>query len=219
MNTLAIVHTTPVTIEPLKILAKEKIPDYQVINFVDDSILPQLVEDPGHMIFVKRKIIQYMKFAEETGADIILNACSSVGEVVGEAEKQLHIPVVRIDEAMAEQAVSKGTKIAIAATLATTLTPTKALLEAKAKGAGKQIELETVTAHEAYQKLMNGEQEEHDHILKEQLEQMAHQSDLVVLAQASMARVAAQLPKSLQSKFLSSPALGMQRVKEIAERI
>ncbi len=218
MKTLAIVHTTPVTIEPLKALAGELLPDHQVINFVDDSILPKLIEDPSHMSFVRKKIIQYMKFAEKTGADIILNACSSVGEVVKEAKKEVNIPVVRIDEAMAEKAISEGNKIGVVATLATTLNPTMALLESKAAETGKEIQLESNVASEAYQRLMNGEKEEHDHILKDLLKKMANEVDVVVLAQASMARVVAQLPKSSQSKFLSSPKLGMLRVREIAER-
>lgn len=214
MKRLAIVHTTPATVESLKALANELLPDYQVINFVDDSILPDLVEDINNMPFVKQKIIQYMKFAEESGADIILNACSSVGEVVSAAEKEVSIPVVRIDEAMAEKAINEGEKISVAATLPTTLHPTKALLEAKAEEAGKNITLKSEVFSEAYQNLQQGNKEKHDQLLADALERMAKEADLIVLAQASMANVVPRLPESLQSKFLSSPRLGMLRVIE-----
>ena len=39
------------------------------------------------------------------------------------------------------------------------------------------------------------------------------QVDVVVLAQASMARVLPHLPEDLRDKFLTSPRLGMERVK------
>ena len=48
MDKLAIIHTTAVTIEPLGALAAEMLPGWQVINFLDDSILPQLRESGGH---------------------------------------------------------------------------------------------------------------------------------------------------------------------------
>ena len=44
MHKLAIIHTTPATVEPLKALAAEIVPGVNVVNFVDDSILPQLRE-------------------------------------------------------------------------------------------------------------------------------------------------------------------------------
>ncbi|WP_179107247.1 aspartate/glutamate racemase family protein [Sediminibacillus massiliensis] len=214
---LAIVHTTPLTVEPLKALAKDYIPDYQIVNFVDDSILPQLNENGGNTEEVEERLIQYMRYAEQAGADVILNACSSVGEVAAKAREQINTPVVRIDEPMAELAIEKGEKIGVAATLATTLNPTIALLRSKSYELNKQVEFQSRIAGEAYQCLLAGDKDGHDEKLKAVLSDLASESDVVVLAQASMARVVTSLPEEMQDKFLSSPALGMQRVKETIE--
>ena len=83
---LAIIHTTPATIEPLKALASEMLPDYEVVNFVDDSILPQLARNGGDIREVEERWTSYARFAEQGGADVILSACSSVGELAARAQ-------------------------------------------------------------------------------------------------------------------------------------
>jgi Asp/Glu/hydantoin racemase len=218
MSTLAIVHTTSVTVDSLKALALELMPEVSVVNFVDDSILPQLKANGGDVSKVAQRLVQYAKFAEEVGASVILNACSSVGEVVPLAQEAVSIPVVRIDEAMAEKAVKTGSKIVVAATLGTTLDPTMRLLESKARSSGKNVTLDALLVAEAYEKLIQGDKEGHDRLLAARLEEAGKTADVVVLAQASMAQVLTALPASKQGKFLTSPRLGMERVKVVLEK-
>lgn len=216
-RTIAIIHTTPLTIEPLKALAAELLPGADVVNFVDDSILPQLKRNDGDVQAVVDRLSHYAQFAEQVGADVILNACSSVGGVVAQMRQQVSIPIVRIDEAMAEQAVQRGRRIGVAATLATTLNPTIQLVQSKADAAGVQVEIVPLLADTAYQKLLAGDKAGHDADLAAALADLAASVDVVVLAQASMARVVAALPSDQQDKYLSSPRLGMERVKAALE--
>lgn len=213
MTKLAIIHTTSATVDSMKNLAAEMLPGYELINFVDDSILPQLGQNGGNLAEVEERLIHYARFAEQAGADVILEACSSVGEVVTKMQSAIAIPIVRIDEAMAEQAVQRGNRLGVAATLPTTLQPTTRLLQAKAQMAGKQVEVKPLLIAGAYQKLMAGDREGHDNLLVEKLEELARTVDVVVLAQASMARVLPRLSDADQEKILVSPRLAMERVK------
>ena len=215
MPTLAIIHTTPATIDTLKALAAELLPGYDVVNIVDDSVLPQLIRNGGDVSEVQGRLVQYARNAAEVGADVILEACSSVGEVVAQMRAAVDVPVVRIDEAMAEEAVRRGTRIGVAATLPTTLNPTVRLLQAKSAEAGKRLDIQTALAESAYRKLMAGDRDGHDADLLEVLTALAEDVDVVVLAQASMARVLARMPEAQQRKFLSSPRLGMERVRDV----
>lgn len=215
MPKLAIIHTTPVTVDTLKTLANEILPDYKVVNFVDDSILPQLAENGGNISEVEDRLLHYAQFAETVGADVILSACSSVGEVVARMRERVSIPVVRIDDAMSEAAVQRGTRIGVAATLPTTLRPTLELLKQKAAAIHKEVQLESCLVDSAYQKLMAGDREGHDTALAEALTELAQNVDVVVLAQASMARVLPRLPEAIQDKFLTSPRAGVERVKAV----
>lgn len=215
MIKLAIIHTTPATVEPMKALAAELLAGCDLNNFVDDSILPQLAQNGGNLADVEERLLHYARFAEQAGADVILEACSSVGELVHKMRAAVSIPVVRIDEAMSEEAVRRGARLGVAATLATTLQPTARLLRAKAQASGRQIEVTPLLIEGAYQKLMSGDREGHDDLLVEKLQELAQVTDAVVLAQASMARVLPRLPAAEQDKFLVSPRLAMQQVKNI----
>jgi Asp/Glu/hydantoin racemase len=218
MGKLAIIHTTTATVEPLRALADELLPGCQVFNIVDDSILPRLAENGGDLSAVAGRVAQYMRFAAEAGADVILEACSSIGELVAPNRALLPVPLVRIDEAMADAAVARGERIGVAATLATTLEPTKRLLLERAALAGKAISLTPALAATAYQRLMAGDRAGHDAALAEALLELAPQVDCVVLAQASMARVLPQLPEAQREKFLTSPRLAMEQVREALAR-
>ena len=215
MPKLAIIHTTSATVESMKALATEVLPDCELVNFVDDSILLQLGQNGGNLTDVEERLIHYARFAEQVGAEVILEACSSVGEVVSKMQSAVSIPVVRIDEAMAEQAVQRGEHVGVAATLQTTLQPTTRLLQAKAQMLGKQVEITPLLIEGAYQKLMAGDREGHDNLLVEKLQELVRIVDVVVLAQASMARVLPRLSAADQDKILVSPRLAMERVKNV----
>lgn len=218
MPKLAIIHTTPATIEPLKALAKDVLPGVTVLNFVDDSILPQLRDNGGNLNDVTDRLVQYAVFAQQVGANVILNACSSVGPVVDAMQAKVSLPVVRMDDAMATRAVTLGERIGVAATLATTLDPTLKLLQAKATQANNnrsspQVQFVPHLIDSAYEKLLAGNAQGHDEDLVQALTVLAAQTDVVVLAQASMARVVSHLPADQQDRFLTSPRLGMECVK------
>ncbi|PGY15121.1 aspartate/glutamate racemase family protein [Bacillus sp. AFS031507] len=210
---LAIIHTTPVTIESLKDLANKMIGECEIINLVDDSILPQLGKNGGNVQEIADRWEGYAKVAEQLGADCILNACSSIGELVAFTQPKIATPIIRIDDAMAEFAISSAEKIGVAATLETTLRPTLDLLKQKAAEQQKNVEFEPILVSSAYQKLIANDKEGHDLDLSVALRELAKKVDIVVLAQASMARVVSSFTPDEQRHFVTSPELGMEAVK------
>jgi aspartate/glutamate racemase len=219
MRTLAIIHTTPATVDSLKTLANDLIPGWELLHIVDESVLPQLARNGGNLSEVEDRLLIYARAAEQAGAEILLEACSSVGELVEKMRRLVSIPVVRIDEAMAELAVQRAERIGVAATLPTTLAPTRRLLEEQARAARKQVTLESKLIEGAFEKLSAGDRAGHDALLIQGLSDLAQTVDVVVLAQASMARVIPQLPVGEQEKFLTSPRSAMQRVQAISAKI
>ncbi|MFD1676627.1 aspartate/glutamate racemase family protein [Alicyclobacillus fodiniaquatilis] len=214
-DTLFIIHTTPVTVASLNELAKEMMPTTRVFNIVDDSILPQLQQNGADLTEIEERWFFYAQTAAKQGADCVLSACSSVGELADRAQAQLPIPVLRIDSAMAEKALTFGPRIGVAATLATTLGPTTRLLEQSAARSGREVTIHPVLVDEAYRQLQKGDVDAHDRVLLDALFALRAQVDVVVLAQASMARAVANLPAHEQAYYLTSPRLGMARVQQI----
>ena len=215
MNKLAIIHTTAVTIPLLKELASEILPGCTLLHWLDDSILSQLREGMRRRPDRGKQMVHLCPVCGRSGAECILSACSSVGDIAERAAGTVSVPVVRIDDAMADLAVSRGRRIGVAATLETTMRPTLNLLHRKAADQQDSIQLIPLVVSEAYAKLMDGDQKGHDELLAEQLQQLAQQCEVVVLAQASMSWVIPALPKEIGSRILTSPRLGMERLKRL----
>ena len=118
--------------------------DVELLSLEDASILAE-VREAGYVTTAPaaRLIGMYMK-AAEAGVDAMLNLCSSVGEVADcaqDAARYLGVPIVRVDEEMCREAVRKGQKIAVMATLPTTLEPTKNTINRVAREMGRHVEL------------------------------------------------------------------------------
>ena len=212
MTTIAVIHTGPVTVQLLKDQIGEQIPGARVINIVDDSLLDD-VRAAGRLTpEVASRIHSYMANAQAMGVDIILNACSSVGEAVDSVRNFLSTPIVKIDEAMAEEASSIGRRVGVVATVPTTLEPTVRLVKKKAGELGRTVDVTERIAEGAFDALLSGDSARHDEIVKRAISNLAEHVDVVVLAQVSMARLVPQLG-DLRVPVLSSPRSGVAALK------
>ena len=185
---------------------------------VDESLIRNTVAAGYVETATARRVISQIDSAGRAGADAVLVTCSSIGEVVTTAAGLFDFPVIRVDDAMAEKAVSIGNRIGVLATLRTTLEPTIALVHkmARTMAPGRQITVEDMLCEGAFKAVMAGDGSTHDTLVRAALLKLMAQVDVVVLAQASMARVLATMdPASLIVPVLSSPELAVQRVADV----
>lgn len=210
--TVAVIHTSPATVELFARLLAEQLPEARIVNMLDDSVLPELRDNGGDITAIAPRWSQYARIAKDGGACVILNACSSIGELCATVEQALGIPVIRVDTAMAAKAVELGKIVAVAATLPSTLRPTCELLAATAQTHGRGIEIHPLLVEGAYTALIAGNRDGHDDLIAEALTRAAAFADVVVLAQASMARVLPRLTPEQQAKCLTSPGLAVASV-------
>jgi Asp/Glu/hydantoin racemase len=210
---IAILHTSLVfvSVEPvINDLIAELVPDAEVMHFVDSDVLATVMREQGISSSSEARMTHLAQAAEAAGADIIFSACSSLGPAVDIAARSLHTPVVKIDDAMAMQAAREGTRIGVLATVPTTLGPTSDLIQAKADEIGRSITLERRLCEGAFSVLMSGDRAKHDAIVIEQAMNLAEKVDLIVLAQASMSRLAGVLQEKTAMTVLSSPRIGVE---------
>jgi len=119
------------------------------------------------------------------------------------------VPVQRIDRAMAEAAVAKGSRILIAACVASTVGPTSDLVAKVAQEAGRDVVLRVVLIADAWPKFMAGDVQGYQAAIVERLAAEKGDADVVVLAQASMAGAAPEAERRLGLPVLTSPRLGV----------
>lgn len=213
MATLALLHTGAVVIKPINDIVRTLMPNIRVINFMDDGIVADIFREGGVTDPIRARLIHLGQSAAEAKADALVITCSSISEMASTVAEASGLPVFKIDEAMAEEAVRRGTRIGVLATLPTTLEPTCRLIESSARAAGKAIVIRKELAHEAFKQLSQGNADAHDQILRAAIEKLAATEDVIVLAQASMARLIEGSSFRLTVPVLASPLLGMKLVQ------
>lgn len=210
MKKAAVVHTTPVTIPTLKQLIMENTAEeVEVINFLDDSMLPEINRAGRITEGVKYRLNSLLMLAQAAGADAVLCACSSIGSLAEEGRAFIRIPVLRVDAPMAERAAGYG-RIGVAATLQSTILPTTDLIGRLAGKAGKNPQIQSMVIEGVGNLLAQGRGDEYDRIVSGKLKELLAQNDVVVLAQASMARAAECFPEEEKRRLLTSPVSGAQ---------
>lgn len=209
-KTLGLVHTSATLVPVFQELCKQYIPHVNVFNIVDDSLIKQVISRGELRADTARRVVNYAGSAESAGADYIMFTCSSIGAAVEAAADLTQVPVLRVDQPMADQAVATGSRIGVIATLPTTLAPTSDLVQRRAAVVGKDIQLKAVLCEGAFEALMGGNPALHDTMVAKALKELSTQVDVIVLAQASMARVVDTLSESEKIvSILASPPIAM----------
>lgn len=208
---VAFIHTGAVVIPPVADLAREHLAGVTTVNYLDDKIVADL-GDPERAASVPERLIDLAQAARASGADVVMFTCSSISHLAGPTTDAVGIPVLRIDEAMADDAVTAGDRIAVLATLPTTLTPTLALLRERAERAGRAPEFVSEVVEGAFAAVSGGDRATHDRLVGAAIERLAADADVVVLAQASMASAAEGV--DVQARVLTSLDPGIRRLSE-----
>jgi len=216
MPTLGLVHNSPMLAPVFNEIAARVMPDVRILHFVDESTIKNTIA-AGHLQkSTMRQVIRLVGSTFDAGCDVAMVTCSSIGRAVEMAAELYDQPVLRVDRAMAEQAVASAKRIGVVATLSTTLDPTADLVRRVAAEQGKDIELVAHLCEGAFDAVMAGDGATHDRIVGEALTTALADVDAIVLAQASMARVVTTLPEgAVKAPVLSSPELGMLRAAEV----
>ncbi|MBE7540043.1 MAG: aspartate/glutamate racemase family protein [Opitutaceae bacterium] len=210
-KTLALIHTSATLVPVFQQLTKAKLASVETFNIVDDSLVRQIGAKGGITPDISARVAAYIGSAASGGADHILVTCSSIGPAVEEAAPTVRVPVLRVDQPMADRAVRTGRRIGVIATLPTTLTPTADLVRRRAAAAGREMELTSRLCDGAFDALMAGDAQKHDTIVAAALRELSRSVDVIVLAQASMARVVDTLTESEKRvPILASPPLAIE---------
>jgi Asp/Glu/hydantoin racemase len=209
-KTLALIHTSATLVPVFQQLCKTHLPDVATFNIVDDSLVRAIGQKGALTPDIARRVEAYITSAEAGGADHILVTCSSIGPAVEASAPFCAVPVLRVDQPMADLAVQTGSRIGVIATLRTTLEPTTDLVRRRAAAAGRTLHLTARLVEGAFDALMAGDAATHDRLVAEALRQLAGEVEVVVLAQASMARVVDTLAaEDRRVPILASPPLAI----------
>ena len=205
---LAFLHTLAANVEVFEALATGRRPDLNVRHAVGDDLLSE-ARATGVTAELTTRVHDAMRDLASTGAKIVVCTCSTIGGAAEVTETGGRFIAMRIDRPMADRAVVLGPHVLVAAALASTLGPTRALLEDSARRANVPLRLEERLIDGAWTHFEHGDRDRYYQVIAEALTLDVSRFGAVVLAQASMAP-AADRCRNATVPILSSPRLGVE---------
>ncbi len=217
---IAFLHTVFPAFGIFDPLIKELLPPDLVVYHITDEILAKLVVAQGGLSpFLYRRVAEHAFAAEQAGAELLQMTCSSISPCADYVSALVSIPVLKVDIPMIDKAFTVGRRIGVAATAMSALSPLVELVRLRAGELGKSVEVEPAFCEGAYIALFSrGDAETHDRIVREVLRDLMNRSDVILLAQASMQRVADTIPSDEQRvPILASPRLAVEHLREMLQ--
>ena len=148
-------------------------------------------------------------------ADAVLLTCSTLGAAAELATNTTSIPVMRVDAALAREAVKDGGRIAVLCAIETTVEPTKLLFEAAAHATGAEVVVRLVP--HAWEAFKAGNRDRYLAMIAQAVDEtMRFGATRVALAQASMAGAATLVATG--PPLLDSPTVGLAAAIAAASR-
>lgn len=190
-------------------------PDIQVYNIMDDSLLLDTRKYGGMTPTIASRMLNYAKAAENSGADGVIVTCTSVNHATKMIRPLLNIPVINIEEPVAEMAAASGKRIGVLGTIPTSPSAISWEIEESAARLGKEIEIVPVVVDGAFDVLQSGDRDKHDEMVCEALYKLAKEVDCVVFAQISMSLLKHE---AVEVPVLKIGTSGFEKIKALMEQ-
>ena len=211
---ITLIHATPVAIEPICASFKRLWPQADVTNLLEDSLSADLAAAGQLDQAMINRFCTLARYAESCGADGILFTCSAFGPAIEAARAAVKIPVLKPNEAMMEEALATGPRIALLATFEPSLPAMQEELEQLATRRRTRIAITTRAEPAAYAALHAGQGAEHDRLIAAAAEELGD-CDALLLCQFSMASAAERIASRRGRSVFTSPYSTVARLKQL----
>lgn len=218
---IGLVHTVPALAGAFEQMLTEAEPRAAAIHVADAWLLRTAIE-VGVDERVRTRVAGHAAHLASEGAHAVLLTCSSIGETASAAAERSGVEVVRVDAAMVQDAVDRARlagqvdgrsgRIAVLATLDSTLGPTGRLVTAATEGCDADLSINTGVVDGAAAARAAGDHADHDRRILDAVRNAAALADVVILAQASMAAALGDAEADIDVPVLTSPAGGVRSV-------
>ncbi len=213
---VALVHATDLAVEPINSAFAEIYPEAELSNILDDSLLGDLAAANGEVTEpLLARLANLVRYGQSAGADAVLLTCSSFGPAAAGFQDLVEVPFLRADDALVDEALARGRRIGVVATVPSALVTAEQALQNAAHG--RAITVQGRLCEPAFAALKAGDKDRADRLVAEAASELARDCDVVMLAQYSMTGAIANLSDDVSNRVLSSPHQGVLRLKSLLE--
>lgn len=204
MKSISLIHTVPMTLENVEKYILEKNDKIIINNILDDYIL--FLVKKGKLIEAEKRLLHLIELAKESGSDLIIIVCSSLGELT----KSFSDPkVLLVDQFMIDKA-SIYNNILVVATAETALEVTTN----KILGKNKYITANTLFVNNALEEYKSGNKENHDNCILDAIKFRIENRkfDAIILSQVSMGHLKNKLESLTNVRILTALDLLLENI-------
>lgn len=209
-----LIHATAVAVAPINEAFARLWPEAEVCNLLEDSLSRDLRSAGALTEPLKRRFLELARYARGAGADGILFTCSAFGEAIDACKRDADIPVLKPNEAMLEEALNQGDRIALLATFPPAIDSMSEELVAAASARGRRVVLQQAACPAAIEALHAGDVATHDQLISELIAPLAD-VDVICFAQFSMTSAAPSCAELTCVPVLTTPDTAVLRMKQL----
>jgi hypothetical protein len=209
---IALIHATPVAMEPIQDAFTALWPEADLINILEDSLTAdrsRSAEIPDDLV---KRIIALTHYGMSTGSDAVLFTCSAFGPAIERAAAQTGVPVLKPNEAMFEAAILRGGKSAMLYTFPPAKESMEQEFREEVSRRGLDAEVESVFVPGAIEAVRSGDVATHNRLIAKAAASLSgYQS--ITLAQFSMARALNDVVAATSIPVFSSPEQAVLKLR------
>ena len=211
---IALIHATPVAVEPIRDAFQRLWPEAELANLLDDVLAIDRAKDADFTPDIRRRVLALAGYAHELGAKAILFTCSAFGPLIEEAGRHLPVPVLKPNEAMFEEALSFGERIGMIATFEPSISTMQAEFAEDAVRLRPRATLTTRLAADAMTAMRAGDAATHNRLVAASAEGFSG-IEALMLAQFSTARAQEAVGAVTSIPVLSSPDAAVRKLRRL----
>lgn len=209
---VALLHGTPVAVEPIQRAFATRWPEAEIVNLLDDSLSVDRAKDHDLTPRMFERFVDLGGYAHRIGAEAILVTCSAFGPAIERMARELPVPVLKPNEAMFREAIGRGRRIGMLATFAPSVLTMTEEFEQFVGEAAASATLETIVVEGAMDALRKGDADRHNALIAARAAELAH-CDAIMLAHFSTSRALAAVVAAVGTPVLTAPDAAVDRIR------
>jgi hypothetical protein len=196
-----LVHPYFPAMAPIDAAFKQGWPEAQTVNLLDESLYADVPQDGTLSPLLYGRVATLLNHCVGSGADGIVFTGTTFGPAI-EAVRPLKVPLLRVEEAMAEQAVGMGRDILLVCSAKRAMPVIRGSLEAAAQRQNLTPRISELWVSGAKDALAQGGMEAHDRLIAREVEASGH-AGTIVIGQISMVGAGAYLSPEIMRRTVT----------------
>src|SRR5882672_2918956 len=209
-----LVHPYGPTVAPIDAAFRRAWPEAQTVNLLDESLYADVPADGTLAPSLYQRVATLLQHCQASGADGIVFTGTTFGPAIEAARQHIKVPVLKAEEAMADQAVALGERILLVCTAKRAMPIVRQSLDEAAVRLRLTRRISELWVAGAKDAITDGAMEAHDRLIAKAVEAAAD-VDVIVLGQISMVPAQTYLSPAVLRRVITSPHAAVERMRAL----